>query len=103
VEHSRQIIEQNFAERRTLEISLEAEHERQKLYRDLHDDVGSNLLPIIHADRDSRLGSMARGTLESLRQAVSRENNPDQPFSTFLADIKEETELRLQCSGHEVS
>lgn len=103
VEQSRKIIEKNFAERRALELNQAAEQERQKIYRDLHDDVGSKLLSIIHADRDSRFGSMARGALESLRQAVSRANNPDQPITLFLADIKEETELRLQGSGHEVN
>ncbi|MDP1931084.1 MAG: hypothetical protein Q8L60_06490 [Gammaproteobacteria bacterium] len=102
VELSRQVIEKNFAERRLLEINQAAEQERTKIYRDLHDDVGSKLLSIIHADQSSKLGNMARSALESLRQAVSKANNPDQPLRTFLTDIREETELRLGGSGHEV-
>lgn len=72
VESSRQLIERNFAARRALEINQAAEQERLKIYRDLHDDVGSKLLSIVHADRDSKLGHMARSALESLRQAVAR-------------------------------
>ncbi len=102
VESSRQLIERSFAERRALEIRQAAEQERLKIYRDLHDDVGSKLLSIVHADRDSKLGHMARAALESLRQAVSRANTPDQSLSGFLRDIREETELRLHGSGHEV-
>jgi signal transduction histidine kinase len=45
---------------------------------------------------------MARSALESLRQAVSKANNPDQAIRPFLQDIREETELRLLGSGHEV-
>jgi signal transduction histidine kinase len=102
VELSRQVIEKSFAERRVLEIQQAAEQERLKIYRDLHDDVGSKLLSIMHADRDSKLGDMARSALESLRQAVSKANNPDQMLASFIDDIREETELRLRGSGHEV-
>jgi signal transduction histidine kinase len=102
VESSRLLIERSFAERRALEMRQAAEQERLKIYRDLHDDVGSRLLSIVHADRESKLGHMARLALESLRQAVSKANNPDQALAGFLSDIQEETELRLRGSGHDV-
>jgi signal transduction histidine kinase len=103
VEVSRQIIAQGFEERRQLEMDQAAEQERLKIYRDLHDDVGSRLLSIIHADTDKKLGDMARSALESLRQAVSKANTLDQPLHQLLADIREESELRLQGSGHSVT
>ncbi|MGJ8688964.1 MAG: ATP-binding protein [Gammaproteobacteria bacterium] len=102
VEASRQVIEKSYFERRQLELQQAAEKERLNIYRDLHDDVGSKLLSIVHADRNSNLADMARSALESLRHAVSKANNPDQAIAPFLQDIQEETELRLQGSGHEV-
>lgn len=43
VETRRLIIERGFEERRTLEMKQETEQERIKIYRDLHDDMGSRL------------------------------------------------------------
>lgn len=102
IEVSRQIIARSFEERRKLEIRQAAEMERQKIYRDLHDDVGSRLLSIIHASHEGKVGELARSTLDSLRQAVSRANTPDQNLPDLMADIREESELRLAGSGHTV-
>ncbi len=102
VEASRKVIEKSYFERRQLELQQAAEKERLNIYRELHDDVGSKLLSIVHADRNSKLADMARSALESLRHAVSKANNPDQAIRPFLNDIREETELRLLGSGHEV-
>lgn len=103
VEDSRRHLERTFLEKRRLELEQAAERERVKIYRELHDDVGSKLLSIVHAGRDTRLGALAATALESLRDAVSRANYQEQALGPFLADLREETTLRLQGSGHTVS
>lgn len=105
VEASRRIIEQSFEEKHELEMKQAAARERIDIYRDLHDDVGSKLLSIVHAGNngksESRIGELARSALESLRNAVSRANSPEQSLNEFLLELREEAELRLTGSGHE--
>lgn len=104
---SRRIIEQSFEEKHELEMKQAAARERIDIYRDLHDDVGSKLLSIVHAGNngksESRIGELARSALESLRNAVSRANSPEQSLKEFLLELREEAELRLVGSGHEFS
>lgn len=100
VEASRKVIEQAYAQRRQLELDQAAEKQRLAIYRDLHDDVGSKLLSIVHAGRDNKLGELARTALESLRSAVSKANSKEQQLSQLLENIREESQLRLEGSGH---
>lgn len=103
VDASRRMIQASFQEQRALELSKATEQERLKIYRDLHDDVGSKLLSIVHAGRDHKLGELARAALSSLRDAVSRANSPQQPLAEFLAALQEETTLRLEGTGHNLT
>lgn len=103
VEVSRQVIEQSYAQRRQLELEQATEKERVAIYRDLHDDVGSKLLSIVHAGRDNKLGDLARSALESLRSAVSKANSEKLLLADLLTAVKEETQLRLEGSGHKFS
>ncbi len=104
VEAGKRTIEKSFAEKRELELKQAAVKERMQIYRDLHDDVGSKLLSIVHASSTTvdgpRISDLARSALASLRSAVSRANSPEQPLLSCLNDLEEESRLRLEGSGH---
>lgn len=94
------VIEKSFSDKRQFELEQAENNERVRIYRELHDDVGSKLLSIVHEDRDSRMGNLAQAALISLRNAVSKVNTPDQYLQVFLRELQEELDLRLTGSGH---
>lgn len=96
---ARQELEAVYARAREAEVQKAADEERSRIYRDLHDDVGSKLLSIAHAGRETRLGALASAALESLREAVGRANNPETAFGDFLQGLQEEMSLRLSNLG----
>lgn len=95
----RRQLEEVYAQARQAELQKAADEERSRIFRDLHDDVGSKLLSIAHAGRETRLGTLASSALESLREAVARVNNPEIAFGDFLYELKEEMVLRLASLG----
>ena len=86
---AQQSLEASFDERRALEISHAAASERERIYRDLNDDVGAKLLGLaISAQRADlpREADMARSALQDLRDVVSRSAQPSTPLGDLVAD-----------------
>jgi len=100
IEESATLLDKAYKEQRQLEIKEAEQVERIRIYRELHDEVGSKLLSIVHSGRDTRLGTLANEALISLRNSVSKANNPDQPVSSLLETLKAEAEVRFVSSGH---
>ena len=46
--------------------------ERERIYADLHDDLGAKLLQLIHTANDPRQADLARAVLQDLRDVVTR-------------------------------
>lgn len=79
--------------------------ERERIYRDLHDDVGAKLLGLaISAQRANlpREADLARSALQDLRDVVSRSSQIATRFDHLLADWRAETERRVQAAGLEL-
>ena len=49
-----------------------AEAERRRIYRDIHDDIGSKLLTLLHTLGDSAQADQVREIMQDLRDVVSR-------------------------------
>ncbi len=92
-------LEQSYAENHALALYNHAQQERQKVYRDLHDDVGAKLLSILHSRVDDEKSLLAREALSSLRETVSQSKRDILPLNELIANAITETENRLSHAG----
>ena len=99
---AQQSMEASFDQRRALEIGHAAACERERIYRDLHDDVGAKLLGLAISAQRADLpheADLARSALQDLRDVVSRSTQPATPLGDLVADWRAETEQRLHHAG----
>ena len=90
-------IEKVYQEKREFEIREAELLEKQRIYKDLHDDVGSKLVSIIHSNNEEAGKSIAKSALEYLRNSVSQVNKKHVSISKTFEQICEETQIR--CAG----
>lgn len=69
--------------------------ERERIYHDMHDDVGAKLMTLMHSARDPETADLARALHQDLRDVVSRAQSPPPSLRAALAAIREEAEQRL--------
>ncbi len=94
----------SYEKNREFELDTRANEERSKIYRALHDDLGSKLISIVHSAEDQKQRNLARGALESLRESIYKASHPVQSLKGCIEQIHEEAELRLTSAGkHYVS
>ncbi|WP_348673856.1 ATP-binding protein [uncultured Abyssibacter sp.] len=74
-------------------------HERERIYRDLHDDIGGRLLTLAHGDHDPAVSALARDVLHDLRAVVSSTQSAEGTLLEILAQIHDEMEQRLETMG----
>jgi signal transduction histidine kinase len=87
---------QNFREA----FSQGVQKERQRLARDLHDDVGARLLTLVYSAADERQGELARDTLGELRAVIQDLESEHHSIETTLSELRVETVER--CQYHDV-
>ena len=82
---------------------LETEHavteERERIYRDLHDDVGAKLLSLVYRSATPADADLARSALQDLRDVVSRSGADSFELNEVAADWRAECERRLADAG----
>jgi signal transduction histidine kinase len=88
-----------FEQRRALEAGQAATAERERIYRDLHDDLGSRLLSLAIGAGTPQQADTARAALQDLRDVVSRSGRGPQPLPFLLADWRDEAERRCRAAG----
>ena len=89
----------NSAARAQFERVTAANEERQRIYRDLHDDIGAKMLTLIHSLENQDHADLARAVMQDLRDIVSRSAQAEGSLLDILAQIRDETEQRLEILG----
>ncbi|GAB5605120.1 sensor histidine kinase [Sideroxyarcus sp. TK5] len=95
-------LESQFATTQSIVKQRAMLEERNRIYRDLHDDMGAKLLGLAISAERANLGKeadLARSALQDLRDVVSRSTHVATPLSDLLADWRMETEQRVRAAG----
>jgi len=95
-------LETQFSNMQIIEKERATLAERNRIYRDLHDDVGAKLLGLAISAQRANLpkeADLARSALQDLRDVVSRSAHDITPLDDLLADLRAETEQRVQGAG----
>ncbi len=69
--------------------------ERQRIFGDLHDDIGAKLLDLIHTATTPEQADLARAALQDLRDVVSRTRGAPGTLLQVLGEVREEAASRL--------
>jgi signal transduction histidine kinase len=95
-------LEKQYETMQEVEKQRAAMEERDRIYRDLHDDVGAKLLGLAISAQRANLpkeADLARSALQDLRDVVSRSTQDITTLDDLLADWRMETEQRVQAAG----
>lgn len=101
VARAREALLASYESSRAMERDQAAAQERERIYRDLHDDLGAKLLGlVIQARRQQQLEQvdLAQSALQDLRDVVSRSGQGILPLGDVLADLRAETAQRLDAA-----
>lgn len=73
--------------------------ERQRIARDMHDDVGARLLMLIHHAKTPAIAELARAAMQDLRTALGALDTHPVPLAHALADWRAEVSDRCEAAG----
>lgn len=80
-----------------------ASEERTRIARDIHDNIGAQLLKALHSKGDTRKDDMIRDTLSDLRDVINNAGTPNMTLDVMLADLRAETAERLAAQNIELN
>ncbi len=92
-------LESHFSRIREMHKEQALLEERERIYQDLHDDVGAKLLSLVYRSENPNNVDLARSALQDLRDVVSRTTAEQFQLEDAIADWRAECEQRLKDSG----
>lgn len=73
--------------------------ERVRIARDIHDNIGAQLMQALHSDEPPRKNAMIRNSLADLRDIINNSGTAELSLEALLADLRAETGSRLDLHG----
>ncbi|MGV6825429.1 MAG: sensor histidine kinase [bacterium] len=81
------------------DVERQVRQERERIYRNLHDDIGARLLSLIYKAKSPEEADTVRCLLHDLRDSVAQTVQMQVGLSEFVADQREEVNARLEIAG----
>ena len=76
-----------------------AQTERTRIARDMHDNIGAQLLSALHSDSIERKDTLIRETISDFRAIINNETGADKDLGEALAELRLETSERLAAAS----
>ena len=92
-----EMLDRSIARQRAHDIAVETE--RRRINRDMHDNIGVQLLGALHSSDIERKNMLIRQTLSDLRQIVSNPAEVGAVLAQLLADLRREIGDHLEAAG----
>jgi signal transduction histidine kinase len=73
--------------------------ERDRISRDIHDNIGAQLLSALHSPEPQRKDDLLRDSLNDLRVIINDGFQAEYALGPILADLRTETTQRLEAGG----
>lgn len=102
VQQASEQIEAQYARERRLLADQSAAQERERIYRDLHDNLGARLLSLVYGAGDERQRTLARDALSEMRTIVATTQLDAGQLADLAEEWRLEAELRCENAGHEL-
>lgn len=103
VSEATRALETSYERQRQMDQERAAARERERIYQDLHDEIGGTLLSLVYAARDDGTRQLARDAIGELRSIVAADPARSCTLEEFSADLRRETEERLTAAGMSLS
>lgn len=89
-------IEANYEKILTLETEQASSNERERIYRNLHDDMGAKLLSLVYQAESDETGQLARDAMKDLRAIVSKKPKKKHLLTETLEKWHQESITRCE-------